>query len=111
MKKAFEFDDEAEEVDNEAPHEITIHGQTFKLRTDVDGMDILNAVANTSGGPGSTRAIYEFLIRTIRPEDMERFRKATARFKPRHFGQVAGGIIDLYSGFPTTPDESSSSGD
>ena len=88
---------------------LELNNEKFELRDDLRGIELLESIASTSG-PGSTRGIAMFYRRVVPAEDWERFSKAMEPVAPSKIGEICGELIDAYSAFPTTQDESSSSG-
>lgn len=114
VAKSFQFAGAEREQQPRKPVVIsvkTVDGdEEFTLRDDLDGLELLEYIAASSPGPGSTRGVVSFLRRIIKPEDWDRFNAANKGAKPAEIGNMASDLIDLYSGFPTSEDATSSDG-
>lgn len=116
VKKTFAFaSSKHEELPERAKVEIDLaqpggKTETFELRNDLTGIELLEAIANASGGPGSTRGVALFLRRVVKEDDWDRFVTANKGATPEEIGELAGELIDAYSSFGTTEDEGSSTG-
>lgn len=97
MKKAFSFDLPAEDAVPQQ-HEIDINGEVFELTPDVSGIELLNL----AGGATTLSGLSRLFSRAIKDADWERFVKLTDHCSVRQFGEMATGIINLYTDFPTT---------
>lgn len=97
MRKAFSF--KAEE-DRDKELELIINDDSFLLDRpeEMTGLDLLRLTGDT----GTVAGVYRLLARAIKDEDWERFGKVTEHCKQQDFYRIAGGIVDLYAGNPTT---------
>lgn len=84
--------------------------EKFELRNDLSGIELLEHIAASSPGQGSTRGVYLFLARVVKDDDWDRFVGAMEGTTPKQIGQVASDLIDAYSAFPTTEEAESSGG-
>ena len=84
--------------------------EKFDLRDDLDGIELLQYIAASSPGPGSTRGVIAFLQRIVKDDDWDRFEESMRGTSPQQIGNLAGDLIDAYSAFPTTVAGGSSSG-
>lgn len=84
--------------------------EKFELRNDLSGIELLEHIAASSPGQGSTRGVYLFLARIVKDEDWDRFTEALKGSTPKQIGAMAGDLIDVYSSFPTSGDDGSSGG-
>lgn len=117
MKKSFRFDAATEEERAQEPRKLELEleigedkVEVFDLVTDLTGLEVLEAVAATSGGAGTARGALRFLQRVIRDEDWIRFGESTRGATAQQLGSLVGEVIDLYVNFPTTVGTISTSG-
>lgn len=84
--------------------------EKFELRNDLTGIELLEHIAASSPGQGSTRGVYLFLARIVKEDDWDRFVEALKGTTPKEIGRMAGDLIDVYSSFPTSGDDGSTGG-
>lgn len=112
--KSFQFAGASREQQPRSPIIISVKtaegDQEFTLRDDLDGLELLEYIAASSPGPGSSRGVMAFLHRIVPADDWDRFMKANAGATPPEIGDMASELIDVYSRFPTSEVGESSTG-
>lgn len=104
MKKVFSFTEpKADPKAKPEPKEFEINGQSFILKDDLEGLELLRFVGDSAVAAG----VHRLFSRVIEDDDWPRFVEVNRKCKLADFGRMGTAIIDLYAGNPTTEADAS----